>query len=364
MESFLQKEFLNNSVRDYLMVLGIILLALLIKRVISKYAAGLIYKLFSKAGKTIHRQSFFALVIQPLDLFLFLLISFIAIDKLNYPELLDIAFFKTKLKTIIDCVATTTLIIVFIWFCLRLIDFVAIILEDKANQTKDLSDNQLIVFFKDFFKVIIVLVGILIVLRFGFGRNVGNLLTGLSIVGAAIALATKESLENLIASFIIFFDKPFITGDLIKVNGFTGTVERIGLRSTRVRTDVKTFITIPNKQMVDTILDNISLRTQRKGEIRIEIGLSTSSATIRELKTEMNLILKKYASIESFQVFLTETGKNAHVIAIDYFTEMPQPIDEFNELKENINFAIIDLLAKTNVELAAANTDIVIHKNE
>ena len=55
-------------------------------------------------------------------------------------------------------------------------------------------------------------------------------------MGAALALAAKESIENLIASFIIFFDKPFFTGDTLKVNNVSGTVEKIGLRSTRIRT--------------------------------------------------------------------------------------------------------------------------------
>ena len=121
------------------------------------------------------------------------------------------------------------------------------------------------------------------IFKFSFGLKIGNLLTGLSLVGAAIALALRESLENLIASFIIFFDKPFSMGDSVKVHTFTGTVEKIGLRSTRIRTDQKTFITVPNKQMVDSIIDNLSLRTQRKGELRLEIGLSTSSANLRSI---------------------------------------------------------------------------------
>ena len=96
--------------------------------------------------------------------------------------------------------------------------------------------------------------------RFVLNFNISNLITGLSIITAAVALATRESLENLIASFIIFFDKPFTMGDLVKVENITGNVERIGLRSTRIRTDQKTFITVPNKKMVDSILDNLSLR--------------------------------------------------------------------------------------------------------
>jgi MscS family membrane protein len=88
------------------------------------------------------------------------------------------------------------------------------------------------------------------ILHFAFNLDVGSFLTGLSIVGAAVALSLRESLENLIASFVIFFDKPFTTGDVVKVQGITGTVEKIGLRSTRIRTEQKTYVTVPNKQMV------------------------------------------------------------------------------------------------------------------
>ncbi len=360
MENFLQQEFLNNTVKSYLMVVGTILLVLIIKRIISKFLAGLLHKLVAKASKTIHKQSFLDLVLQPLDLFLILLISFIALDKLNFPEALDFKIYKVTFKIVLECVAASTLIIAFIWLCLRVIDFVAMILGEKANQTNDQSDNQLIVFFKDFFKVILVIIGVLLLLRFAFNRNIGNLLTGLSLVGAAIALATRESLENLIASFIIFFDKPFIMGDVVKVLNFTGTVEKIGLRSTRIRTDAKTFITVPNKQMVDSILDNITLRTQRKVELRLEFGLSVTAKQLKELVVAIKQILQQKEVVESFYVFVMDTGKNAHIVAVEYYTSMPQPIEEFNTLREEINLAIIELLENSKIELAAANTDVVV----
>jgi len=63
-----------------------------------------------------------------------------------------------------------------------------------------------------------------------------------------LALSLKESIENLIASFIIFFDKPFMAGDNVKVNQYLRDVERIGLRSTRIRTDLKTYVTVPNNK--------------------------------------------------------------------------------------------------------------------
>jgi MscS family membrane protein len=362
MNNFLQQIYLNNSVKNYLIVAGVILLAIIFKRYISKYIAGLLYRLVAKASKHIQKKAFCDLVVQPLDSFLVLFVSFVALDKLNFPEILDFKIFRITAKALVESFANGTLVIVFIWLCLRLIDFIAMVLEEKANTTKDLTDNQLIVFFKDFFKVILVISGVLLILRFSFNRDIGNLLTGLSIVGAAIALATRESLENLIASFIIFFDKPFITGDTVKVLNFTGTVEKIGLRSTRIRTEAKTYITVPNKQMVDSILDNITLRTQRKVEIRLELGLDAPLDQLEKLAPAIVTILGQHPSVENSHVYFTETGKNAHIYAVDYYTVMTQDIEQFNTEKGKINLEILALLKSMQLELAATSTDIKLHK--
>ena len=198
--------------------------------------------------------------------------------------------------------------------------------------------------------------GLLMVLKFTFGYNITNLLTGLSIVGAAIALALRESLENLIASFIIFFDKPFSMGDVVKIQTFTGTIEKIGLRSTRIRTDQKTSITVPNKQMVDSILDNLSLRTQRKGELRLEVGLSTPSAILDQLITGIRKIIDR-KEVENSTVLLNDITSSAFVILVDYFTG-PVTAVEFNTVKEQVNFEILKLMEELQVELAGASTDV------
>ncbi len=361
MYKILQQEILDNTVESYLYVAATIFIALLAKRLISKYLARLLYKLVAKASKTITRQSFLDLVLQPLDVFLVLLVSIIAMDKLRFPGAFNIKIYHITIRELTDSMAAGMLVLAFIWLCLRVIDFIAMILEEKANLTKDQTDNQLIIFFKDFFKVILVIVGILLVLRFSFNKQIGNLLTGLSLVGAAVALATRESMENLIASFIIFFDKPFITGDLVKVNNFTGTIEKIGLRSTRIRTIEKTYISVPNKQMVDTIVDNISLRTQRKVEIRLELGLGATAEQLRALSPAIVSVLRK-PGIEKTSVYLMDTGRNAHITEIDYFTTIEQSIDEFNTLREEVNLGIIELLEKMGIELAAANTDVVVRQ--
>jgi MscS family membrane protein len=361
MENLLQQKILDNTVEAYLYVLATILLMLLLKRFISKYLANQLYKAITKKRNQTARQSFLDLVAGPLGLFLFLSITIIAVDKLQFPGVLDFKVYRVNSRQMIESLANGVMVIVFIRLCLRVIDFIAIVLEEKANLTVDQTDNQLIIFFKDFFKVILVIIGILLIMKFSFNKPVGNVLTGLSIVGAALALATRESLENLIASFIIFFDRPFAVGDLVKVNGFTGNIEKIGLRSTRIRTVEKTYISVPNKQMVDTIVDNISLRTQRKAELRIELDLAASATQLEAFTVAAKKILDK-PDILSTVVFLAETGKNAHVVIIEFFTSMDQSIEAFNQLRQQINLEIIGWLEEHHLQLAAANTDVTVRQ--
>jgi MscS family membrane protein len=194
------------------------------------------------------------------------------------------------------------------------------------------------------------------IVHFAFNMDVGNLLTGLSIVGAAIALSLRESLENLIASFVIFFDKPFTTGDVVKVQSITGNVERIGLRSTRIRTEQKTYVTVPNKQMVDSILDNLSLRTQHKGELRLEVDLSTSLKKIQDVLNGIRTILSR-RDIENSSVLLNAIGGNAFLINGDYFTAHITD-KEFNGIKESVNLAVLQLLENLEIQIAGANKEI------
>lgn len=357
MNDFLEKLVFDNPVWKYLVVFGIILFVLILKRVISRYFAGLIHAGVKNIFKGVDKRSFSDLVAKPLGMFLLILISIVALYKLQFPGRWTIDIYKYNLKEIVHTVGTLVLIVSFIWLLLRMIDFIALILEQKADLTPDQTDNQLIIFFKDFFKVVVAVIGILMILK-AFGFHIGSLITGLSIATAAIALALRESLENLIASFIIFFDKPFSVGDLVQVQQVTGTVEKIGLRSTRIRTDQKTFVSVPNKQMVDSILDNLSLRTQRKAEIRLEIGLNINSGTLHKFIDTMKTRMA-HSQIEEATVFLNDIKSNSLLVHVDFFTA-PILIKEFNALKQQKNLEILKLMEEMKIELAGASSDIKI----
>ena len=113
------------------------------------------------------------------------------------------------------------------------------------------------------------------------GVNIIALTTGLGIGGIALAMASKESLENLLGSFTIFLDQPFTVGDTVTVGSITGTVEKVGFRSTRIRTFDKSIVTVPNKKMIDAELDNLGMRPVRR--VKFNIGL-TYETSIEQMK--------------------------------------------------------------------------------
>lgn len=377
MKDFLNTIWLNNPVKSYLIVVAVILFVWMFRKYLSRFFTGLLFRVLNRIWKNLDRASFMKLATPPLAMFLFILVSIISLHKLKFPiegkyigstdmENEIIAFLNSDLygysiRGIVNCIVTIILIISFMWVLMRIIDFISYILERKANLTPDLADNQLIIFFRDFFKVIIFIIGILMILKFAFRFSIGNVLTGLSIVGAAIALALRESLENLIASFIIFFDKPFTLGDLVKVQNITGNVEKIGLRSTRIRTDQKTFVTVPNKQMVDSILDNLTLRTQLKGELRLQVSLSTPSSLLEQLVAGVKKIME-HKEVESSTVSMSDIASNAFLLNADYFTR-PLTYREFLDVKEQINLQVLKLMEELNIEIAGAGTDIRIRGN-
>lgn len=352
MNQFLHQQFLDNSIQNYLQVLGIVLLVLIIKKYFSKFITQIIFSSIGRSIEVEKRKEISRVLIKPLGFLILVFITIVAFDKLNFPAAFQFKIYKLNIGEILNSLSNFTLIIIFIWVLFRLIDFISIILETKANQTITKIDNQLIFFFRDFIKVILVVVSLLLILKFVFYKPIGNILTGLSIVGAAIALSAKESLENLIASFIIFIDKPFSIGDIVKINNFSGTIEKIGLRSTRIRTLEKTYISVPNKQMVDSIVDNLSMRLNRKAIFQIELSLLTPisklNSSLKKLKENLQL-----SEIENLSIFLLEIGKTSHVISIDYLTQPQITLEEFNAIKEKINFLILDILEQEKIELAA-----------
>lgn len=350
MQDFTNRVVLNNPIGDYLVVGIVLLVIFILKKRASKNITRLIFFLFRKLGRKINETEFFELILAPLENFIVFLTGYLAFGGLVFPKVFRFQVLKSTSHDLISGLATGILIYLFFYTILKVIDYMAIVLEKRANQTKDYTDNQLIIFFREFLKALVIIACILVIIRFVFNQDITKILAGLSLAGAAIALAAKESLENLIASFIIFFDKPFAVGDILKVHQVNGTVEKIGLRSTRIRTTERTYVTIPNKQMVDSIVDNISLRTNRRAEMLLQLDLKTTSANLKVLIKNIEIKLSEF-QINEESVYLSEIRSDAYLITVEYFVRVIA-ISEFNELKQQINIAVLEVLEHMGVGMA------------
>lgn len=349
---FFNQVLLNNTIESYLIVAGIIVLALFIKRIVTKYATKLLFRVCSSKWREASKEEFDEYILIPVERFFLIIVIFLALGSLNFPKLFMFTLWGISLHTLIQSLAAGIFIISLVSVIVRFLDYLVITLKRKASN-RTAGENQLLFFLKDFIKVIIIIFGIVFVLKFTFGFDVSKLLTGLSIVGAALALAARESLENLIASFVIFFDKPFITGDIVKVKEFVGTVNRIGLRSTRITTFNGTVVAVPNKQMVDNILDNWSERNYVQNELKVLLPAKASAERLQKAIDDIQKVANLQNEVHSTMVYLQEITADNAVIMVNYFTPLRFTLPELNILRQQLNLAIKKIQEQISAELAA-----------
>ena len=114
------------------------------------------------------------------------------------------------------------------------------------------------------------------------GYDVGALLAGVGIGGLAMAMAAKDFVANIFGGITVFIDKPFTVGERIKVNGIDGTVEEIGIRSTRIKTLENRLVTIPNHQFTDQVVENVTAEPSRKMKVVLGLTYDTTPDQIQQ----------------------------------------------------------------------------------
>ena len=271
-----------------------------------------------------------------------------------------------SLKQLLEALSSAWLIICFFRLLIGINYFIGYIIKNNSSKIDNRSASQAISLVSDIISVLLVVIAVFIILKASFNYDISSLLTSLGLVTAALALAAKETVENTICSFVILFDKPFMVGDFIKVNNISGNVEKIGIRSTRIRTADKTLISIPNKVVIGGSLENTSDQTRRRYQHTMELSLSTSQEKIESFIETVKAILQKKNSIiqEDTMVCFLQTGVNAHKIFVEYYTWMNVSFKEFRALNENVNLEIISSMQELDIEFSDPGTSkIIVEKN-
>jgi MscS family membrane protein len=160
------------------------------------------------------------------------------------------------------------------------------------------------------FKIFVVVVAVLVTSQ-NLGMNVTGLLASLSIGGLAVGLAAQDTLSNLFGAVAIFADKPFRVGDRIQLDVIDGAVEAIGLRSTRVRNADGYLVTIPNKNIANANIINVSRRPNIKTVLNIGLAYSTSSQQVERVMAVIEEIFRPHPKTADLQVSFNKFDTSA-----------------------------------------------------
>ncbi|MEC7646536.1 MAG: mechanosensitive ion channel family protein, partial [Bacteroidota bacterium] len=308
-------------------------------------------------------DKFNELLIQPISLCVMLAIIYLGSSYIQYPPQWNlINENELGLKMIINKGFSFIFICSIFWILLKMIDFIGLILVKKAELTENKMDDQLIPFIIEIGKILIYIFGIFIIMGNIFNVNIAALATGLGIGGIALAMASKESLENLLGSFTIFFDQPFTVGDVVIVGSVTGTIEKVGFRSTRIRTFDKSLVTVPNKKMIDAELDNLGMRSVRRVRFNIGLTYDTSADQIKLIVSDIQEMINLHKKTnQEGRVRFQEFGASSLDIMINYFVDSPR-WEDLIDVKEDINYKIMEIVKKHNSDFAFPSTTVYLQK--
>ena len=362
---FLNDIYFGNTVQDYLWVVGSLLFGVILVRFIAHRISNTLFRVIAGKTQGVNKNELYNLLEKPLKWLIMLIILYVCTSHLDYPQEWNLAPKEEfGLRMFLHRSFIAFLIIVITWSALKIIKFLGIILMAKAELTESKSDDQIIPFLMEIIKVVAVTLGTFIFMGSVFKVDVGALIAGLGIGGLALALAAKESLENLLASFVIFFDKPFVIGDLVTVNGVTGSIEKIGFRSTRIRTLEKSYLTLPNRLMIDNVLDNLSLRTFRRVSFKIGVLYGTSEEQLKQIVEEIqNFIDNHPHTNQDGEIHFIEFGASSLDIMVLYYIDT-MDWSVFLKIKEEINFEIMRIVQAHGADFAFPTQTIHLEKDK
>ena len=239
-----------------------------------------------------------------------------------------------------------------IWSAYSLINVLAIVLKVASEKTQTSLDDKLYPFLLKSLRIFVIIFGVLMTLQ-NMGVNIFSLLTGLGIGGLAFALAAKDTAANFFGSLMILTDHPFSAGDWIKAGDTEGTVEDIGLRSTKIRTFYNSLITVPNSEIAAVPIDNMGRRTIRRVKTFLGVTYDTPPEKLEDFIQKVKDLILAHPKThkDSCHVVFHNYGPSSLDILVYFFLITKDWAEELKE-RQNILTAILKLSYKENISFA------------
>lgn len=358
MSEWLSKEYYGNTVLDYLICFGIILLAVIGAKILYWLSQNVLKKFTSKT-KTKIDDIIVDKLEEPLVFGLVLGVAWYAVNQLNY-ELSElrpsdikegVTEMYSRSRHFVNHLFAFLVAINITWLVIRLID--AIIEEyviPIAERSDTSLDDQLMPVIRKGFKLVFWSIGLVVALD-NAGYNVGAIIAGLGIGGLAFALAAQDTIKNFFGGIMIFADRPFKMGERIKINGVDGFVKEIGIRSTRVQTLEGRIITIPNSHFSDNMVENIDLEPSRKVVLNLGLVYETSAIQMQLAIQTLRDIAKKHNDILEDEVLISFNAFNDFSLGI-LFIYYIRKDEDYLQTQSIVNLDILSEFNAKGLEMA------------
>ena len=230
------------------------------------------------------------------------------------------------------------------WLGLRVVDVVAAIADDRLRTHGRAAAVSVIPLGRRSFKIFVALIaGIVIVQNLGYDAT--GILAGLGVGGLALALAAQKTVENLFGGVMLITDQPVRVGDLCRFGTRTGTVEDIGLRSTRLRTPERSMVSIPNAEFAAGQIENLSLRDRMQLLTTVGLRLETTRAQLQATLEAVRALLDTVPRIDraSNSVRIVGITTNALEMQISGYVQT-RDWNEFLAVREDFYMKMLDAL--------------------
>ncbi len=336
----LQNFFSTFFWREICVAVIIFLLFLAARKIFVKYIFRIIIKLSGKAKAELDTGMLSALE-HPLSNFFIILGIFFSLKYLPLTEYQNLLVLKIFRGAVIAFVA---------WGLYNLTG--TFLFTELSRKLEIEIDKILIPFLIKVVRFIIIILAISIIAD-EWGYNISGFIAGLGLGGLAVSLAAKDALANIFGGFVIITDKPFSIGDWISTPSVEGTVEDISFRSTKVRTFAHAQVTVPNSSLANEPITNWTKMGKRRVSFNLGVANTTPREKLEKCVHEIRNMLENHSDIHKETIFarFEKFNENSLEILLYFFT-ITTNWGEFLQVKEDVNFKIMEILESEGISLA------------
>jgi len=255
-------------------------------------------------------------------------------------------------------------ILVIFWGALNVLTNLSVNIHKITDKLGDKFSAEVLNFIIKSIRFFIFIIGFIVVLQ-EWGYNVSGFLASMGLIGMALALAAKDTAANLFGSLVIFIDKPFKVGDWIKTPQVEGTIETIGIRSTKVRTFAQALVTVPNATLANSAILNWSAMGKRRIKMNIGITYDTPGQTVENIIKDIKVMLENNEDIhqDTIHIYFSEFAASSLNIFCYYFTKTTN-WGEFMRVRENTYLEIMKIVERNGTSFAFPTQTLHIEKNK